>query len=294
MDLISSRLVRDMKRFLVPLGLATHLSFAEVPVLVDFQVNCAACHHLDVTTVGPSMVEMAAAYPAEKGKEFITWAKAPGKKNPKMIQMPSMAHVPDEKLALIHDYLLKATKGKKEAKRSSLFPPYKEPERKLPYVIHAFLPDTSPASVAVVLPKNLSLCWDTEACRLRYVWTSPKNRITSNMWPRKLESKPFYRETGEPFLSLKGKPRYLGYRLLKGYPEFHYRIGETEVRELIQNGPAKKTWMRTFSITSPPEKMTIDLSHEGKFTIKSDQGTLVDNVLTLTAAEAQKFTLTSF
>ena len=50
-----------------------------------FKINCAACHLADVLVVGPSLVEVARNYPADKQADFITWAKTPGKKNLKLI-----------------------------------------------------------------------------------------------------------------------------------------------------------------------------------------------------------------
>jgi cytochrome c551/c552 len=283
-----------MSRPILFLALTGQFALAQTPPTgeADYQVNCIACHQIDTKTGGPSLVAIAETYPKEKEAEFLAWAKAPGKKDLALIEMPSMAHVPDDALIRIHDYILTVTTDKKEQKSKPQFPQFREPHRKLPYVVHCFLPDTSPASLGVVLPGNLTLCWDTESCRVSYVWHNSKTNLANGMWLGKLSSKPFYRETGEAFFSLAEKPTYLGFRLIEGYPEFHYRIGETEVRDLIRNGSTADTWQRTFTLTKPPAKFSLNLAHEGSVTITSDKGKFTGDVLTLTGDEAKSFTLT--
>lgn len=264
-----------------------------------YQINCAACHLADVLVVGPSLVEISQTYSSEKQAEFITWAKAPGKKNPKLIQMPSMAHVPDADLIKIHDYILSSTQGVEEKKRGSLFPTFKEPKRPLPYVARTSMPDSSPASIATVLENGLSACWDTEACRFRYAYVGDKTNLFSMWRPASLPNKPYYRETSEKLLSLPGKPEFLGYRLINKTPEFSYRIGNVIVKERLSSEtpvpstPAQNnTITRHFRITNNTDPITLHLSAEGKnIGISTSKGTFIDGNLTLTAKEAESFTL---
>jgi len=262
----------------------------------DYQLNCAACHLLDTTSVGPSLVTIASTYPADQQETFVQWVKAPGKKNPEMIQMPPMAHVPEAKLALIHDYILEATVGVKEKGKGHGFPRFEEPERKLPYAVRAFLPDTSPASIGIILEGKISVCWDTEACRLRYAWSDDNTRLGDFSNHAKLPSPPYYRETSERlwlFASDKEtKPKYLGYRLGKnGAPEFNYQIGPVEVREKIDNGKAAGTFVREFTIKGASGVVHLDLQSEGG-AITSSRGTINDGVLSVDTTDSQKFTLT--
>ncbi|YCM46722.1 c-type cytochrome [Verrucomicrobiaceae bacterium 227] len=281
-------MLRSLTLFTLAVGMASAAEPSDGQS--DFQTHCMACHQVDLKTVGPSLVAIAKTYPAGKQSEFVAWAKSPGKKDATMIQMPSMAHVPDEALAGIHDYLLLATKGKSEKRGRPKFPAYKEPARKLPFISHAFLPDTSPASLLVVLPGKISLCWDTELCRVRYVWNGDRTRLAAGMWKGKPGGKPFFRETSKTFLSDQDAD-YLGFRLIDGAPEFHYRFGEMDVRELIQAGKAAGTWQRTFTITNPPTKLSLDLEHGGEVAITSNQGTISGNVLSLDSKGASNFTL---
>jgi len=270
-----------------------------------FQINCSACHLLANEVVGPSLVEIAKTYPGKKRGEFIAWAKAPGKKNPKLIQMPSMAHVSDADLTAIHQYILDSTKGVEPGKRSALFPKFKEPKRDLPYVVRANMPDSSPASVGVVLENGLSVCWDTEACRVRYAYVGSKTNLFSMWKPAPLPNRPFHIETSEvlihsatsddgegEFFPITTKPRFRGYRLINRNPQFHYSLGRMEIRELIAAGESKESVTRQFTITNVERSLLLDLKHKGKGTLSTDKGSLKDGKLTLTAGEAKSFTLT--
>lgn len=256
-----------------------------------FQTNCLACHNLDTQIVGPSLVTLTATYPAEIRADFLAWTKDPGKKDPNLIQMPSMAHLPDDTLVDIHKYILSVTEGVKEKKASARFPSFKEPDRPLPYVVRASMPDSSPASVAIILPNNLSVCWDAEACRFRYAYTGSKTDLGNTFVRPELPSKPFYRETAKKLFPFPQKPRFLGYRLIDKNPEFRYLFGALEIHELIAAGPMPDSITRSFTL-SKELPLTLDLSSQGKAILTSDKGTLKDGKLTLTAGEAKQFTLT--
>ncbi len=273
--------------------ISTALGAEKLEGEVDYQTHCMACHMVNVKTVGPSLVYMAKTYPKRNFEEFKAWVKEPGKKDPKLIQMPAMGHIPDDVMARIHGYILGAAKGQKEKKAGKGFEPFKEPKRPLPYVVRGFLPDTSPASIAVVMDGNLSVCWDTEICRLRYAWVGSRTSLNSYFGPAKLKVKPFYKEKSEVLWSLKdaGKPDFLGYRLIEGYPEFHYRLGSLEVHELVRLGEDGDI-IRSFRTSGLEESATLLLNSEGTGSVTSDLGLMEQNLLQLTASEAASFTLT--
>jgi len=262
---------------------------------VAYQMNCMACHQMDVKVVGPSVVAVAATYPEDKRADFIAWAKEPGKKDPKLLQMPPMAHVPEKTLADIHEYMLQEAVGKTEKKRSQLFPPFKEPRRELPYVVRAFLPKTSPASVAIVLKGNISICWDPEACRFRYAWAGSKTRLRQGHTVVELEEDPFYAEDSHPLQSLLGvsEPEFYGYRILQdGAPEFAYSIGEVEVRERIANGAEPGTFVRSFTLVPAVDELKIPLGETSESQVICDKGALETGLLTVSGDDTQSFTLT--
>lgn len=67
--------------------------------------TCAACHAPDSKLVGPSLREIASIYPGNPAG-IVTWAMAPGKKRPDSPQMPPFAHLGEDKLRVIADYIL--------------------------------------------------------------------------------------------------------------------------------------------------------------------------------------------
>jgi len=73
--------------------------------------NCAACHAVDRVLAGPSLVEVYSLY-QDDPVGIVEWAKNPGKKRPQFAPMPSFAHLGDEKLTLVADYILEIGSGK--------------------------------------------------------------------------------------------------------------------------------------------------------------------------------------
>ena len=67
--------------------------------------NCAACHAVDKVLAAPSLREVYSIY---KGNPdgIVTWARNPGKKRPEFAPMPAFAHLGDEQLHLVADYIL--------------------------------------------------------------------------------------------------------------------------------------------------------------------------------------------
>jgi mono/diheme cytochrome c family protein len=70
-----------------------------------FEQNCAACHGVEKRLVGPPLTEIARIY-AKNPAGIVSWARAPGRKRADSAPMPSMAHVKEEQLSRIADYML--------------------------------------------------------------------------------------------------------------------------------------------------------------------------------------------
>jgi len=68
-------------------------------------INCAACHAVDHVLAAPSLEEIDSIY-KDNPDGIVAWAKNPGKKRPEFAPMPSMAHLGDEKLRLVAEYML--------------------------------------------------------------------------------------------------------------------------------------------------------------------------------------------
>lgn len=72
--------------------------------------NCAACHAVDRILAAPSLVEINSIYKNDPAG-IVRWAKAPGKKRPEFAPMPSFAHLGDDQLQLVAQYMLEKGSG---------------------------------------------------------------------------------------------------------------------------------------------------------------------------------------
>lgn len=73
--------------------------------------SCAACHAPTQRLVGPPLSEIAQIY-ANNPAGIAVWARAPGKKRPDYPPMPPFAHLGDEALAKIAQYMLEKATAK--------------------------------------------------------------------------------------------------------------------------------------------------------------------------------------
>ena len=89
----------------------------------------------------------------------------------------------------------------------------------------------------------------------------------------------------------KGTPRFLGYRLVEGYPKFRYSQGKHMITELIQMNDEKTGIRRTFTI-SPPSRTVLKLSPTTLASTSSDRGIMKkDGTLNLSSSESAEFSV---
>jgi len=268
--------------------------------------NCTACHQLEnkkgLPVVGPSLVEINHLYKNDL-KGFVKWCITPGKKRKKAIQMPSMATVGEKNLSELHAYIKQLTKGKKYKPEKVVKPdPYALTGEQLtkPRILRIFLKDTSPASIGVTLNGQHSLCWDSVSCRLRYAWTGgfingvPYWNGNGNGLAQVIGSI-YYRapEKANSGIDLDGveeKPRFMGYSVTAGLPTFRYAIGDVVITESIGNDTGKLSIEVKVANAKGAVKYALGDLSKGRFT--HSKGKLVSGVLSLTAAEAEHFTMT--
>jgi plastocyanin len=171
-----------------------------------------------------------------------------------------------------------------------------------PVVSRTFLPDCGPAAVAVGLPGGQSYCFDAGACRLRYAW---KGGFVDNteQWAGKGEiwsrvvGRVYYRAPAAPWLRVGAQdrvaePRWRGYRLVRGYPQFLYEVDGTQVRELIRPRPGGGGLEIAYEIPSAPGPVYFVFDREGGAAFGSSAGTWSGSVLTLAPGEASSFMIT--
>jgi len=262
---------------------------------------CLACHQVDKKIVGPSFVEMASIYKDNPGG-LVLWAMNPGKKRPETIQMPSMAFIGEEKLTRIAEYILKEAEGKEEVQStgsvSSEIPSLVDPAR--PKVQRIFMPDASPASIAVAMPGNLSYCWDSTSCKLRYVWKGqfiepmPVWKGNGNGLAKIMGEKVLI--TGKPsqaFFKSDSQPKFMGYRTIDGLPEFTYMIGSQKISELILPLNDGSGITQIFTITSAGSQVIMDLSYSSNHQTTVSTGTLDNGIWRVDSSPHNVISLTT-
>ena len=260
-----------------------------------FKTNCSACHLLDQMVVGPSLVEVRSLYDG-KPDEFVKWAIAPQKKRPGAIEMPSQAHIGEEGLRAIYAHVMEVSKGV-VAKKQEKGDPYAAAPMHLarPQVQRIFMPNASPASIAVALDAANSLCWDAGTCRLRYAWTGgfidgfPYWQGNGSSLA-KIVGAVKYTEAASPF----GKDaavKFLGYKVKDGLPVFRYKVGERMVTEAYRPVGEGEGFVRSFNV-STATPLVLDFPEQSGVTVTTDKGKLAGGKLSLTAAEAASFNLT--
>jgi cytochrome c551/c552 len=257
-----------------------------------FTQNCSACHLLDQALVGPSLVEIHTLY-GENPDGFVEWCNAPAKKRPEAIDMPSMAHLGEENLLAIRQYILSVSDGVAEKKVTGqdAF----ADQSTGPKVQRIFMPDAGPAAIAVALDATTSLCWDAGVCRLRYAWTGGF-----------IDGYPYWKGNGGKLATVVGEVRYVesvspfggdtpvrfhGYDLVERLPVFRYSAGGLEVGESFKALPEGKGVQRRFTVVTH-KPLALAFPANAKISITSNRGTMTQGVLKLTADEARDFTLT--
>ncbi len=285
--------------FLLILALAATVRAAEPDGATLFTQNCVACHQPDQQLVGPSLAEIRDLYTG-KPEEFVKWSIAPQKKRPTAIEMPSMAHLGEPALRAIHAHILKISQGvvAKKGGDSDRFGA-SPTQATRPLVQRIFLPNASPAAIAVALDDRVSLCWDAGPCRLRYAWTGGF-----------IDGFPYWRGNGSGLAKIVGKTRYTepeplfpaaatpefhGYELdPAGFPTFLYDLGATAIRESYRPLDGEAGFERRIQLSPAPSAALVlnfpDIPE--KTGIRTSAGKWNGAALTLASAEAADFTLT--
>ena len=168
-------------------------------------------------------------------------------------------------------------------------------------IVHrTFMPDSSPAAIAVSLPGGHSYCWDAGQCRFRYAWRGGYMRKNGSFgrWRTlpTIEGQVYHVENEFPFheketQSRTGEARacFEGYRLIDGIPEFQYRVGNLKVAEHLVKLPGKSGLLRKFRIKGSDEGVVWKLDPQAGVTYAFDKGTKQGNAWHLTGKEAESF-----
>lgn len=156
--------------------------------------------------------------------------------------------------------------------------------------------ETLRAPIAVHFPaQKSSICWDAKACRLVYAWKG--EFIAQDTTTRIAEpaGEITYLASGPGQFSAAvgayGKPRYFGFKLIAGVPEFHYSIGRVAVRERFSFSDDGATLIQHFAIDNSPGDVVLTVPETWKDRVTSEKGSLKNRIMTISKSNAADFTL---
>lgn len=167
-----------------------------------------------------------------------------------------------------------------------------------PMVRRMFLPNASPAAIAVALPGDLNLCWDAGPCRLRYVWRGgfidAEKHFTSKGQAVARLGGPVVATAADGIpVTLGGRVArevfFQGYALDKGLPTFLYTIDGQLIKEGFSSDGG--ILIRRFQLPGVKEAVEIRGPFVPSLNPTAEGGKWVDGVLRLSAEEAADVTL---
>lgn len=172
----------------------------------------------------------------------------------------------------------------------------------MPTLTRLFMPESSPAAIAVGMEKNQSYNWDAGFSHLRYVWDGGYIDA-SKQWDAKahevakIEGDIYYRNTtGFPFRIVRQdsipEPDFKGYTLTNGYPEFKYQMGDVTVRELILPAEKLPGFQIQYTLENINEPIWYVLSDNENLQVDTSKGEIKGNMIKLTSEQAREFTIT--
>ena len=174
-----------------------------------------------------------------------------------------------------------------------------------PLIYRIFMPDASPAAIAVALPHGVSYCWDAGTCHLRYAWIGgfvdpmPVWKGNGNGLAKIIGNKFYVAPKDFPIsagTTDSHKVQFKGYRKIDGHPEFHYTINDMDVYERISALPSGMGLMRHFRIPNAKQPIYINIGngHAEIDLLRNAAPRKIsgNRVVKLQANEAKAFTIT--
>jgi mono/diheme cytochrome c family protein len=173
-----------------------------------------------------------------------------------------------------------------------------------PDVYRTFMPESSPASIAVGLPGDQAYCFDAGVAYIRYAWQGGYIDNTEqwdgngNAFTDVLGDIYYRNQVGFPFRFGHGEDApavdFWGYRLVdEGYPEFRYTAGDVDIREQVRPHPGQSGLVRTFTVDGLDGPLWFVAGGDASgVRFDASTGTWQGTWLQLTPAEAATFTIT--
>ncbi|MGH9339999.1 MAG: c-type cytochrome [Acidobacteriota bacterium] len=179
------------------------------------------------------------------------------------------------------------------------------PEGK-PLVLRVYMPEATPASIAVGAPGGISYCFDAGECRLSYAWQGGfidmAELLQAKVAPdksspeAKLVGEIFYRSESFPLrvgsTAKMAEVNFRGYRIVNDYPEFHYEVDGIQVRELILPIEQNIGIRRRFTIERVDRPLWLSHSQEEGASVSATLGPFEDGRIRIPEGEQVQFELT--
>lgn len=258
-------------------------------------LSCITCHdfkgHASLGTRGPDMVEM---YARLREEWFRRWMRDPIRLQPGTSMPNFFASVPEAEAERAIDLLwaclaagreMPLPEGIEEAHAHLVV------VREMPVVLRTYLPDASPAAIAVGLPGGISYCFDAETCALRYAWSGDFLDMTP-AWsgrgglPAVPGGRRFYTAPeGFPFRfggRSAERPRFRGYAIVGSHPEFRYEAAGVEIRQRVSALP--EGLVLSFTLSGAPEAVNFRIGRPPGVRITPSAGSVDGEWLRLGAA----------
>ncbi len=170
-----------------------------------------------------------------------------------------------------------------------------------PTLTRLFMPESSPAAIAVGMEKDQSYNWDAGYSFLRYAWDGGYIDA-SDQWNDKAHEVAkvvgdiYYRNTtGFPFRISNPdsvpEPDFQGYRMVDGYPQFKYKMGNITVHELILPSETTPGFQINYTLENVQEPIWYMLSDNDNISIDFSEGEREGNRIKLAPEEAKEFTI---
>ena len=165
-------------------------------------------------------------------------------------------------------------------------------------VIRWYMPEASPAAIAVGMPGGISYCFDATSCRLLYAWAGGFVDMTPTLAkpapPARIVGEVFYRSDAHPLAEAGSNPEtsFQGYRIVDGYPRFHYFIDGVEVFERVIPAESGDGITREFQLHRVHERMSFQAHTSSDVTLTATVGELEAGTVTLPTGTDIRFDVT--
>lgn len=173
-----------------------------------------------------------------------------------------------------------------------------------PMLYRTFMPECSPAAIAVAFTEDHAYCWDAGKCFIRYSWQggfvdntahwkgngNALADIKGEVYFKHQKTFPFQLNVvGDSTIS----PRFRGYQIDKqGLPAFKYKLADIEFNEKILPLQDSKGLVIQYQINNVNQPIFYSLPIGEDFSVNYSKGTIEGKFLKLSAEEARDFTIT--